>query len=218
MRTHNRGRLTTRQRIRAVIDRLVLDGTVFPISVPREVGAVLGDWVCREDAKATIEVGLAHGMSALHICEALVANDHSDAKHTAVDPFQTTAPDGRGFQRSGLRALSEAGLASMVEHIESESQIALPRLLAEGRAFDFGFIDGNHRFERVFLDLYYLGRLIPPGGIIVLDDYDLPGIAKAVAFYTTNLGWTLEDTPARCAVVRTSAVADHRHFGDFVEF
>jgi predicted O-methyltransferase YrrM len=224
----NRSRLTTPERVRAVIDRLLREGTVvardgstrhvFPIAIPAEVGKVLRTWVGREDARTTIEIGLAYGMSALHICEALVANGHSDARHVAIDPFQTTGPDGGGFARSAFTSLAEAGLVSMVEHIEDESQIVLPRLLSEGRSFDFGFIDGNHRFERVFLDLYYLGRLIRPGGVVVLDDYDLPGIAKAVAFYTANLGWTLEDTPARCAVVRTSREEDRRHFSDFVEF
>jgi predicted O-methyltransferase YrrM len=210
----------TQGRIRAVIDRLLEEGTVFPIAVPADVGAVLGAWVRRENAATTIEVGLAHGMSALHICEALVANGHPDTKHVAIDPFQMTGPDGvtGGFAGSALRSLDEAGLSPMVEHIEEESQIALPRLVAEGRAFDFGFIDGNHRFERVFLDMYYLGRLIRPGGIVVLDDYDLPGIAKVVAFYTSNLSWTIEETPLRCAVVRTPVDEDRRHFADFVEF
>ncbi len=36
----------------------------------------------------------------------------------------------------------------------------LPRLLAEGRGFDLAFLDGNHRFEGVFLDLVYSGRVL----------------------------------------------------------
>ena len=74
-----------------------------------------------------------------------------------------------------------------------ESQIVLPRLLSEGRSFDFAFVDGNHRFDGVFLDLVYLGRLVRPGGVVFLDDFGLPAIARAVSFFLTNRGWTLED-------------------------
>jgi hypothetical protein len=35
----------------------------------------------------------------------------------------------------------------------------LPRLLGDGRQLDLAFLDG-HRFEGVFLDLIYSGRLL----------------------------------------------------------
>jgi len=48
-------------------------------------------------------------------------------------------------------------------------------------------------------------------------------VARAVSFFVTNLGWTLEEVSAadglhRCAVLRTSAVADTRPFDYYVEF
>ena len=46
-----------------------------------------------------------------------------------------------------------------MEFHPEESQIALPRFLTEERSFDLAFVDGNHRFDEVFLDLVYLGRL-----------------------------------------------------------
>src|SRR5207248_1052002 len=53
---------------------------------------------------------------------------------------------------------------------EEESQLVLPRMVAEGRSFDFAFVDGNHRFDRVFLDLAYVGRLLHPGAVVFVDD------------------------------------------------
>jgi predicted O-methyltransferase YrrM len=221
------------RQIRNVIDRLIRDGAtvaredgsrneLFSIAVPPALGEALGTWVRRENARRTIEVGLAYGISALYICEALVAGGTADVRHVAIDPYQTHGPDGRGFASCGLQHLEEAGLASLVEHHEEESQIALPRLLVERRTFDLAFIDGNHRFERVFLDLYYLGRLVRPGGLIVLDDYHLPGIERAVSFFLTNLGWELDDVAEsdghRWAAVRTSTAEDSRHFAYFVDF
>ncbi|MGH2759063.1 MAG: class I SAM-dependent methyltransferase, partial [Actinomycetota bacterium] len=151
--------------VRNVIERLVRQGTtvsasdglrdqIFPIAIPPPLGDTLGVWVRRENAQRTIEIGLGYGVSALYICEALVANGHPGARHLAIDPYQTNGPDGRGFASCGLRHLEEAGLISIIEHAAQESQIALPRLLAEERTFDLAFVDGNHRFERVFLDLY----------------------------------------------------------------
>jgi hypothetical protein len=37
------------------------------------------------------------------------------------------------------------GVASLVEHHAEESQIALPRLLSEGRRFDLAFVDQSRR-------------------------------------------------------------------------
>lgn len=220
--------------VRSVIDRLVREGTavaradgscheLFPIGVPPEVGEALGRWVRRENATRTIEIGLGYGISALYICEGLVANGHPDSRHVAIDPYQMSGPDGRGFASCALQFLEEAGVMAMVEHHEDESQIALPRLLAEGRTFDLGFVDGNHRFDRVFLDLYYLGRLVRRGGIIILDDYDLPGVARAASFFLTNLGWELEEVSEPkplhgWAALRTSRVEDRRPFTHFVDF
>ncbi len=212
------------QQVRGVIDRLVRDGTVvakadgrthpiFPVAVSANEGEVLRKWVVHEGATHTIEIGLGYGMSALYICEGLVANGHADAHHVVIDPFQTSR-----FADCGLQALAEAGLTCLVEHHVEKSHIVLPRLLSEGRRFDLGFVDGNHRFDGVFLDLYYLGLLVQRGGIIILDDYDLPGIKRAVAFFVTNLNWTIEETADDWVVLRTAQDADNRHFTYFAEF
>lgn len=89
--------------------------------------------------------------------------------------------------------------------------------------FHLAFVDGNHRFDGVFLDLVFLGRLVRAGGIIFVDDYQLPAVARAVSFCVTNLNWTIEEVSAadylhRWAVLRTSAKADTRPFDYYVEF
>ena len=111
----------------------------------------------------------------------------------------------------------------MVELHAEDSQISLPRFLDEARSFDFAFIDGNHRFDRVFVDLFYLGHLVRRGGIIFLDDYQLPGVARATSFFASNLGWTLAEVSAsdelhQWAVLRTSVGPDERAFDHFVDF
>lgn len=213
------------QRVRRVIERLVRDGsvvsradgtqhTVFPVAVSPEEGEALRDWVSREGAVRTIEVGLGYGVSALHICEGLLLNGDPAARHVVLDPSQATR-----FADCGLQVLEDAGVRHLVEHHVEFSEIALPQFLKEGRRFDLGFIDGNHRFDAVMLDLFYLGRLVRRGGIVALDDYNWPGIERAVSFFVSNLGWTVEETIGDYAIVlRTALEPDKREYWRFVEF
>ena len=216
-------------RVRRVIERLARDGEVTAerdgsrhevraVSITAAEGEALRRWVVAEKAVRTIEVGLAYGFSALHIGAGLLEGGDPAAHHVVLDPFQA----GR-FADCGLQILREAGLANLVEHHAEISQIALPRFLAEERRFDLAFVDGNHRFDGVFLDLFYLGRLLPRGGVVLLDDYNLPGIARAVSFFLTNLGWTVEETSPpddehAWVVLRTARHEDRRDFRHFVEF
>jgi predicted O-methyltransferase YrrM len=217
------------RQVRHVIERLVRDGTVmarsdgtvhrlFPVAASPAEGEALREWVSREGATQTIEIGLGYGISALFVCEGLLENGNAAARHVVVDPHQATR-----FGGCGLQVLEEAGVAPLVEYHAEESQIALPRLLSQGRGFDLAFVDGNHRFDGVFLDLVYLGRLLRRGGIVVVDDYQLPAVARAVSFSLTNLGWSLEEVSPvdefhQWAVLRTSPVQDTRPFDYYVDF
>jgi predicted O-methyltransferase YrrM len=157
---------------------------LVPHSVEAHLGAALRDLAIAEQAERTIEIGLALGISALFLCQAVVRRRGS---HVAVDPFQRESWNG-----AGLRTLREAGVEDLVEVIEEESQLALPRLVSHGREFDFAFVDGDHRFEGVFLDLYFMTRLVKPGGLVVVDDMWMPAVRTAVAYVEKNLAVTLE--------------------------
>lgn len=216
-------------RVRQVIEFLVRDGTavarsdgsvhaLFPVAIGAAEGAAIRSWVIRERAARTIEIGLGYGISALFVCEGLLANGGPGVRHVVIDPHQDTR-----FARCGLQFLDDAGVAGLVEHHAEESQITLPRLVSEGRRFDLAVIDGNHRFDAVFVDLFYLGRLLRPGGIAFVDDYHLPGVARAVSFFVTDLGWLLEEVSTtedhhHWAVLRTSTKPDNRPFDYFADF
>jgi predicted O-methyltransferase YrrM len=223
------GRERKPARIREVIDQLVeskrvkarFDGSVrnlFPTSIGPREGEALRSWVERERAAVSLETGMGYGLSALFICEGLLRNGHEEPRHVAIDPFQVKKIAG-----IGLQVIEEAGLSEIVEFHEEESQITLPRFVAEGRRFDFALVDGNHRFDGVFLDLVYLGRLVRPSGVIFVDDVQLPAVARAVNFCTTNLEWTteekaVEDENHHWVVLRTPRVPIDRPFHHYVDF
>ena len=71
--------------------------------------------------------------------------------------------------------------------------------------------------------LEYLGRLLPKGGVILLDDYNLPGIHRAVSFFLANLNWRIEETSPpddghHWVVLRTSTADDERDYRYFADF
>ncbi len=224
-----RDRESAAGRVREVLARLLRDGTatarsdgsvhrLFPVAVGTAEGIAIRSLVLREAAALTIEVGLGYGISALFTCEGLLMAGVPGARHVVIDPNQATR-----FAGCGLQFLAEAGVTGLVEFHAEESQTTLPRLLAQGRRFDLAVVDGNHRFDAVFVDLFYLGRLLRPGKIVFLDDYQLPGVARAAAFFVTNLGWAVEEVSAaedrhHWAVLRTSTEPDARPFDYFADF
>jgi predicted O-methyltransferase YrrM len=163
------------------------DGAVYsivPVAVPPERGRFLLE-VCRaHGAASTLEVGMAWGLSTLHIFLALAENGISAPHHVLMDPFQPTV-----YHNAALRALDELGLGANVEFYPEPSGIVLPRLAAARRQFDLAFIDGDHRFDGVFIDLFYVDQLLKPGGIAVFDDMSWDGVYLACRFAETNYGY-----------------------------
>jgi predicted O-methyltransferase YrrM len=212
-----------------LMERLARDGSVvsradgsthqvFPVAVTPEEAESLRAWVAREKAARTIEIGLGYGIAALHACAGLLAGGTAEPRHVALDPNQRSR-----FGDVGLQLLDEAGFSELVEFHPRASEYALPDFLEEGRSFHLAVVDGNHRFDGVFLDLWYLGRLLGPSSVVFLDDYQLPGVAKAASFFVSNLDWQLEEVSPpddlhQWAVLRTSPVSDRRSFEHFVPF
>ena len=204
------------ERLREVRERLALD-ELAPVAIGPVEGAALRDWVRREGARRTLETGLGYAVSTLFVCEGLLANG-GDVSHVAIDPQLPNS-----HVDAGLHTLEQAGVRELVEFRAEGSEVVLPRLLAEKRSFDLTFVDGNHRFEGVFLDLVYCGRLVGPGAVVFADDMQLPAVRRATAFCVSNLGWTVEDEGREgeheWVVLRTgSSDAFNRPYDSFVEF
>ena len=145
---------------------------------------LLRDLLISEGAETVVEVGLAYASSALAIGEALVTVNAPNPRHVVIDPFQE-----RVWSNVGWNLLRSAGLESITRLMLAPSSIALPQLVTEGLVADAAFVDGSHRFHEVFVDLYFLRKIIRPGGLIVIDDNWAPSVRTAVHYYEQNLGW-----------------------------
>ena len=161
-----------------------MEGDFERVALPAADADILRDALVAHGAHVVIEVGLAYGSSALAIGEALCSTGRPDVSHIVIDPSQATAYDNVGWD-----ALSAAGLTARTTLIGEPSSIALARLAADGFTADAAFVDGSHRFHEVFVDLYFLRKLVRAGGLIILDDATLPSVAAALRYFDLNLGW-----------------------------
>ena len=71
------------------------------------------------------------------------------------------------------------------------SHHVLPKLAAEGRKIDFAFIDGWHTFDHTLIDFFYIDEMLRVGGVIAIDDTDMPGIKKVCRFILKNRSYTV---------------------------
>jgi len=193
--------------------RRPFDGDFERVALPEADGDVLRDMLVAHGARTVIEVGLAYGSSALAIGEALCVAGGRGASHIVIDPFQATAYDNVGWD-----ALVAAGLAARTTFIEEASSIVLARLAHDGFAADAAFVDGSHRFHEVFVDLYFLRKLVRPGGLIVLDDAAWQSVATAVRYFDLNLGWQAVSVGGRLIARRLPDQLFEPNFTDFKPF
>jgi predicted O-methyltransferase YrrM len=151
-----------------------------------EDGLFLQDLVRQVDPTVTLEVGLAYGISALYICDALQLRDGT--RHIAIDPYQHDNDSRWGSWGNGvgMANLLRAGYGEIVQLIEKPSHLALPELEISGQKIDFAFIDGNHSFDSVLVDFFYIDNMLRVGGIIAFDDAFMPTVKKALRFIATN--------------------------------
>jgi predicted O-methyltransferase YrrM len=198
---------------------------IWPVGLTRERGEALRDLVVRERAVHCVETGFAYGLSASFLLEGSLVVEPTEAtaspRVTSIDPFQTSQ-----WRGAGRRFLRDAGTDALHRLIEERSEAALPRLIAEARGshpFDLAFIDGDHRFEGVFLDIFYARRLVGNGNLIVVDDAWMPAIQKAAAFYESAGLCRREATPegsplSRFILLRVDAAGDEREWDHFANF
>jgi len=167
------------------------DGDFERVALPAADCDILRDALVAHGAHVVVEIGLAYGSSALAIGEALCMNGAADVSHVVIDPFQAT------FENVGWDALTAAGLGDQTTFIGEPSSIALARLAADGFVADAAFVDGSHRFHEVFVDFYFLRKIVRPGGLIILDDVWSPSVATALRYFDVNLGWRPVDIAGR---------------------
>jgi len=140
-----------------------------------EHAAALYQMVRRIRPSLVIETGMGHGFSTLAI---LCALQEWGGRLISIDPYEGW----ESGMMAALHAVERAGYAQLHRLIRRRSSEALPSLLAEGTRIQMAYIDGSHRFEDVFIDFYYLDRMLVPGGVIGFNNCGWTDVYRVIRF------------------------------------
>ena len=132
------------------------------------------DFLKEKGLSKTLETGFAYAKSASHIVAA------TRSRHIAIDPFQDH------YQNLGIANMKALGFAPYLELHEDYSHNVLPKLLEHKEKFDFIFIDGDHKFDGIFVDFYYTDLLLEEGGYILLHDTWMRSTQLLISFIKKN--------------------------------
>ena len=79
------------------------EGDFSRVALPNADADVLRDLLLQEEAEVVLEIGLAYGVSALAIAEALISHGKRRAAHLIIDAFQDR------FHDAGWKAMHQQG-------------------------------------------------------------------------------------------------------------
>jgi predicted O-methyltransferase YrrM len=156
-------------------------GTILPLhsGIDPKYAQVLHDLVLREKPELVVEIGMAYGISTMAVLSALEAN--GSGRLISIDPSQTSF-----WKGIGMLNVQRSGWAARHQLIEKSDHIALPELLAQGTKVQLAYIDGTHTFDHVFLDLFYLDKMLERGRLVGFNDCIYPAIHKVLQFLRTH--------------------------------
>jgi predicted O-methyltransferase YrrM len=141
-------------------------------------------------AKTTVETGVASGVSALAICNALrsINKENQSFKHYGVDPNQISYYGG-----AALKHLEEEGLLQHFNLLEGPSHTMLPLLIEKKEEIDFALIDGWHTFDYTLVDFFFIDKLLKEGGIIAFHDCYSSAKQKVLKYIETHRKYEYAD-------------------------
>ncbi len=147
-----------------------------------------------------VEIGLGFGSYS----EFLLKNSKLK-KLYSIDPFDDSISEYYPGLESTIQKLTPFGDRSTF--IRKYSKDAISEF--EDNSIDFIYVDGDHRYELVLLDLKLWYPKLKKGGFFSGHDYDVPGVQQAVLeFCNENSIETLHLTEYTNVPLRTSRMED----------
>lgn len=157
-------------------------GKRYPIahSTSADICRRYADLIVQNNFKSGLEIGTLFGFSTLFLADAFAS---TGGKLDTVDIRYATRTWTNGEEIEDIhevaeRLVEEAGLSDDVRFLAGNSNVVLPQLLADDQKYDFGLIDGSHRFEVALLDFICLDRMLAVDGCVAIDDVGVNVSAK----------------------------------------
>lgn len=135
--------------------------------------------------RTIIEIGCYEGRSSLWMLENLL--QHPASSLHCVDTFpDRESPD--SYWHRFEANITASGHGAKVRVAVGASITFLTRFVASGQRADFVYVDGSHRAADVLEDLVLAFHAVPPGGIIICDDYLKGSRAADVSLNSPKMG------------------------------
>jgi len=126
--------------------------------------------LCRtQQCTSALEVGFATGSTALYL---LAGTEPCGGSVVSIDFRQSD------FERLGCRMVETSPWEKRHCLIEENSNVALPRMYAEGKKWGLIFLDGWKTVDHLMLDMYYSARMLDVGGVLVFDDTRMKSVKR----------------------------------------
>jgi len=176
-------------------------------SIKVNEAAFIFDFLKEKGIKKTLEIGFSFGRSTAHIISATESN------HTVIDPFQ------HNYDNLGVKNMQHLNLDQFLTFENDYSHNVLPKLHAEKENFEFIFIDGDHKYDGIFIDFYYSDLLLSQGGYMLFHDTWMRSTQLVCSFVKTNRkDYQLVKTPIRNLMLFKKIGSDDRSWMFFKEF
>lgn len=146
---------------------------VSPVRLRKATRVSLVRYFSSWGLKNGAEIGVARGTFTR-----LLFDHIPDLKMIGVDPWERLRGEEEAIADHKLRGRDWIKM-------KMKSEEAVPRV--EGESLDFVYIDGDHSFDAVMLDLILWSRKVRPGGLVGGHDYYRfrnAGVVPAVDCYT----------------------------------
>lgn len=129
-----------------------------------------------------VEIGTYYAGMTEVVARAML-NNYNGGHLLTIDPFGN-------YRVPGILESWPDDLKGLVSYLPLDSMGLYTEVDTLGTNVDVCFIDGNHLYEFAFYDLNCMSQRMRPGGIIIMDDFDQPGVFWATKhFLGLNPGW-----------------------------
>jgi predicted O-methyltransferase YrrM len=127
----------------------------------------------------SVEIGLAHGISALAILAAISTN--GKGHHYVIDPFQAN------YGYCGESMIERSGYGDFHSFLEGFPEEVLPTL----PGIKFAFIDSSHLFDLSLLEFVLIDKKLEVGGVVAFHDTWMPSIQAVLRFILGNRSYEI---------------------------
>jgi predicted O-methyltransferase YrrM len=131
--------------------------------------------------EATMETGVAYGLSTLAICLALKAN--GKGIHYGADPDQRTV-----HEMAAVELLRQHEVSDRFRLLEGPAHKMLPGVPDR---IQFAFVDGWHTFDCKLIDFFLTDKLLDSGGVVGFHDCQWASTQRVLRFALSNRKYRL---------------------------